>query len=76
MSRRQFLEVTCDGCGTIGRWEWLAFGEFLPGIASVHVAEMVLSNGWAALPVEGASFRTRDLCPSCSKPDKRKATNE
>lgn len=72
MSRRQFLEVTCDECGMVGRWEWLAFGEFLPGIASANAREMVIRNGWKIVPVEDAELRSRDLCPACAKQTKRK----
>lgn len=62
MSRRCYLEVLCDECGVLARFETLSTE---PLVATLNPNEMILRQGWQTRPIEGSSFQVRDTCPAC-----------
>lgn len=64
--KRTILEVTCDRCGVIQRFELTSnHGERLA--ATVNVGAMLDRHQWGEQRIEGGSqFLNEDICRACS----------
>lgn len=65
--RREILEVTCDECGLIARFETFCNG--VDGLTFTnHPLAMLTLQGWQQRPYgAGRSFRYTDHCPTCAR---------
>lgn len=65
MSVRHVLELCCDDCGILVRFETLRLGEDTAGVMTLNPSQMASDHGWKKKPIDGLNLRRHDICPNC-----------